>query len=238
MEAEGREWPRIIVMTEGAPAHPPAVLRNAESGDAAEVAGVLAECFPALYRSTFGRQGNAAIASLLNDLYDSGHLSLADTRLCDVAGRVAGVMILHTGQPIGRGTMLSFWRLLRSRYGMARTPRMFLGGILANLMLERRIPCAADLVYVEALAVSEAHRNRGIGSLLLADAEQWALERGRTRLALHVLAGNAGARRLYRRVGFRPWHEVEGGPPARVTSSASAWTAVLMARRLSPEPQA
>ena len=179
---------------------------------------------------------NDAIASLLKDLYDVGSLSLDDTRVCDWDGRVVGVMILHTGRSIGRGTMASFWSLLRRRYGLVRTPRIFFGGIMANLMLDRRIPRAPDLVYIEALAVSEVRRGQGIGSRLLADAEQWARSHGRSRMALHVLASNAGARRLYHRVGFRPWHE----PAAKVrfaqSTSTPPWGAILLARRLDSEP--
>lgn len=220
------EW----TATDAVPAaHGPSfAIRDAEPEDAGGVAAVLAQAFPSLYRSTFGTRDLPTIVSLLQLLYEYGHLSLEDTRLCVVDGEVAGVMILHTGRPIGRGSAARLWRLLRERFGPWRAPRMFFGGVTANLMLNGRIPTAPDLVYIEALAVAVPHRGRGIGSYLLADAEAWARDRGRSRLALHVLASNTGARRLYDRTGFHPWHDQE--PPPRWQSS---WTAILMVRELS-----
>jgi len=205
-------------------------LRNARPEDAAAVAGILAHAFPGLYRGTFGRLDFTAIHALLQNLYKQGHLSLDDTRVCEVNGQVAGIMILHTGRPIGRGSAADFWRLLRRRYGLLRAPRMFAGGILSNLMLDSRIPRASDLVYIEALAVAEAHRGNGIGTRLLADAEEWARTNGRSRLALHVLANNTGARRLYERVGFRLWDVAGSGKRWANSTSAPMWAALLMVR--------
>jgi GNAT superfamily N-acetyltransferase len=207
-------------------------LRNARPEDASAVAQILANAFPSLYRGTFGRLDLAAIQKLLQSLYSHGHLSLDDTRLCEVDGQVAGIMILHTGQPIGRGSAAAFWRMLARRYGLLRAPRLFTGGILSNLMLDSRIPRAADLVYIEALAVAELHRGKGIGTRLLADAEQWAREHGRSRLALHVLANNTGARRLYERIGFRLWDIPGSGKRWANSSSAPTWAALLLERRL------
>ena len=207
-------------------------LRNARPEDAAVVAGILAGAFPGLYRSTFGSMDINAIQKLLQNLYAHGHLALTDTRLCEIGGQVLGIMILHTGQPIGRGSAAQFWRLLARRYGLLRAPRMFAGGILSNLMLDSRIPRAPDLVYIEALAVAEEHRGRGIGSLLLDDAEQWARARGRRRLALHVLANNTGARRLYERVGFHLWDIPGSGKRWQHATSAPPWAALLMLRNL------
>ena len=207
-------------------------VRNALPEDAPTVASVLARAFPALYRSTFGTLEKSQIISLLQTLYEVGHLPLEDTRVCVVDGAVAGVMILHTGRPIGRGDALAFWRLLRSRVGLLLAPRVYIGGILANFLLSRRIPVEPDLVYIEALAVAEPHRGTGVGTRLLADAEAWTRSRGRTRLALHVMANNPGARRLYQRVGFRPWHEREPYVQKQATLPPNSWSAMLMIREL------
>ena len=210
------------------------VVRNAEAGDSLAVAMMLARTFPSLYRGTFGRQCEARIVSLLHSLYDAGHLSLADTRVCEVGGSVAGVMILNTGRPIGRGSAAGYWRLLHGKFGRLHAPRVFLGSLIATKMLDRRIPRGSDLVYIEALAVAEEHRGRGLGSLLLADAEAWALDRGRTRLALHVLASNTGARRLYERSGFRPWYDLASKSRWHTPFPNSSWASILRARALKP----
>jgi ribosomal protein S18 acetylase RimI-like enzyme len=59
---------------------------------------------------------------------------------------------------------------------------------------------------VKGLAVDPAHQGRGVGAALLDAAIECARDRGKRRLVLHVLSGNAPARRLYASRGF----EVEG----------------------------
>lgn len=69
----------------------------------------------------------------------------------------------------------------------------------------------ADLrrqAYVTTLVVGEPYRGRGVAAALLGEAERYAREQGVAALGVGVLAGNAGAERLYRRFGFQP-HAVE-----------------------------
>jgi GNAT superfamily N-acetyltransferase len=55
------------------------------------------------------------------------------------------------------------------------------------------------------LAVSLPHRNQGIGSALLGNAERQLRTMGHQRVALGVGIDNADAIRLYRRHGYREW---------------------------------
>lgn len=57
--------------------------------------------------------------------------------------------------------------------------------------------------YVNVLAVLPEHRGKGLGSLLLADAERRAHEVGARSLSLIVASENPNALRLYERVGYR-----------------------------------
>ncbi len=61
---------------------------------------------------------------------------------------------------------------------------------------------------VENLYVRPDHRGDGLGSELLARAEQALLDAGVERVALEVLADNEAARRFYARHGYEP-HRVE-----------------------------
>lgn len=58
------------------------------------------------------------------------------------------------------------------------------------------------LVNVHDVAVLASHRGQKIAEKMLALAEVLALERGACKLTLEVLSGNAGAYRLYQRLGF------------------------------------
>ncbi len=61
------------------------------------------------------------------------------------------------------------------------------------------------MLNVHDLAVLPDCQGRGIGRRLLAEVERRARERGCCKLTLEVHATNAGAKRLYQRVGFGPW---------------------------------
>lgn len=58
------------------------------------------------------------------------------------------------------------------------------------------------LVNVHDVAVLSGYRGQRIGERMLALAEEMARARGACKLTLEVLSGNAGAQRLYQRVGF------------------------------------
>ena len=57
--------------------------------------------------------------------------------------------------------------------------------------------------YVNVLAVLPEFRNRGLGHRLLQRAEETGRACGKRGLSIIVSDGNAGARRLYERVGYR-----------------------------------
>jgi ribosomal protein S18 acetylase RimI-like enzyme len=58
-----------------------------------------------------------------------------------------------------------------------------------------------ELPEVRNVGVLEAHRGRGIGTALMAEAERRALPAGRVRLGVGL--ENPAARRLYERLGYR-----------------------------------
>lgn len=56
--------------------------------------------------------------------------------------------------------------------------------------------------HISVLAVTREAEGKGVGRALIEHAEQWARERGHTRLTLSVFEANARARHLYERTGF------------------------------------
>lgn len=59
---------------------------------------------------------------------------------------------------------------------------------------------------LETLAVAEAQRGRGIGSMLIEECRRLLREEGITHWAVAVVEVNADATRLYEREGFRPFY--------------------------------
>ena len=60
--------------------------------------------------------------------------------------------------------------------------------------------------HVSVIAVTKDAEGHGVGSALMAHAEQWARERGDSRITLSVFAGNDRASALYARQGYQ--HEM------------------------------
>lgn len=56
--------------------------------------------------------------------------------------------------------------------------------------------------HVDLVCVAAAHRGRGVGTRLMAEVERWAVANGAMSLRLDVYVFNAGAQRLYRRLGY------------------------------------
>jgi ribosomal protein S18 acetylase RimI-like enzyme len=85
--------------------------------------------------------------------------------------------------------------------------------------------------YICGMAVVPEHRGRGIGASLLEAAEQSCRGLGLPKLSLIVFEGNAGAKRLYERVGFteRLRQPVVPHPLIHYTGDA-----LLMVRDLGP----
>jgi ribosomal protein S18 acetylase RimI-like enzyme len=73
---------------------------------------------------------------------------------------------------------------------------------LANCFFGFSSFAARPLLNVHDLAVVPGRRERGIGRMLLAEAERAARERGCCRLTLEVQESNERARGLYRSFGF------------------------------------
>lgn len=76
------------------------------------------------------------------------------------------------------------------------------GWIEVHRMVPRRLAHVAWLT----IAVAPAWRRRGVGAALMEEARAWAGAHRVRKLQLHVRAGNAAARELYRRLGY----EIEG----------------------------
>lgn len=65
-----------------------------------------------------------------------------------------------------------------------------------------------DYAYISDIVVLAEYRGRGIGTLLLQQAEAFARQQGANTLKIGVLAKNKQAADVYQHVGFRPYEIV------------------------------
>ncbi|HEX8066401.1 MAG TPA: GNAT family N-acetyltransferase [Thermoleophilaceae bacterium] len=173
-------------------------IRPAREEEAAAVAALLHETAVDMYERFAGHR-ESALRTLEAAFRRSGTgASREVVRVVDAGGAIAAAMAAFpAGEVNRRGSR--FLRLLLARtppWTWVRSIRLHrLGGRLAP-------PPPADSLYVDALAVAEEHRRRGLARMLLADAERSARELGLASVALETGLGNAAARALYESAGF------------------------------------
>ena len=76
------------------------------------------------------------------------------------------------------------------------------GELVGRLSLMRDPHPASRHVADLGLMVAAAHRRRGVGTALMAAAEEWAHAAGVTKLELHVFPHNDAAIALYEKLGY------------------------------------
>ncbi len=129
---------------------------------------------------------------------------------------MAAVLALLDGyarDPMGGGAPLSDFARVNLPQALAARPAMFSvlafddaqGGLpvgLVNCVEGFSTFACQPLVNVHDVVVAASHRGQRIAEQMLALVAQLARARGACKLTLEVLAGNAPAQKLYRRVGF------------------------------------
>ncbi|MEX1081120.1 MAG: GNAT family N-acetyltransferase [Halofilum sp. (in: g-proteobacteria)] len=116
---------------------------------------------------------------------DQASFSWRNADVAELDGRVAGLMLGYpTGDPTPEGRLL-----------LPRVPAM----VQPLIELEFEAPRS---YYINALAVFENCRGRGIGKRLVAAAIQRAAENGLSRVCVQVFEHNRPALALYRHRGF------------------------------------
>ena len=159
--------------------------------------------FPRMFTKVFGEEAQAFLEDWLSQ--DASIFGCTSVACAD--GVPVGFIQFGAGEKVQSGVWATVRRdlrharlligLVRHRYGLAKVVPCLLRLAVADWQ-----PFADDDLFIRMLGVDVAWRGRGIGSRLLAYAEQRAHELGRTRVALEVVSDNTGAKRLYERCGF------------------------------------
>jgi len=178
----------------------PLSLRPATPDDAEPASALIYDTMGTLGDYLLGGSNREETVRLLALLFrEGGHLlSFQFSTLAELEGKVIGIAQAVPESDLSKVTI----QLVRA------SAKCF--GLRAALRLAwRGFPLAFEgdsepgEYYVNTLAVESAHRNRGAGRALLADAERRAREKNISTLSLSVMLQNADALRFYQRVGFR-----------------------------------
>jgi ribosomal protein S18 acetylase RimI-like enzyme len=129
------------------------------------------------------------------------------------AAAVVKLLDAYARDPMGGGEGLSDFAIANVVQSLAARPQAY--SVLAFVGDDDSTPvglvnciegfstfACRPLVNVHDVAVLAGYRGQHIGERMLALVEEIACARGACKLTLEVLSGNAGAQRLYQRVGF------------------------------------
>ncbi|MDF2791724.1 MAG: family N-acetyltransferase [Neobacillus sp.] len=119
---------------------------------------------------------------------ENNRLSYQNMIVADLLGEVAGIVIIYPGEEASRLDEPILKRLRKKR----RDEVIFLD----------KEADEGDF-YIDTVCVDERFRGRGIGTMLLKEAEKTALQRGYSRLSLNVAQDNPIAKKLYESIGYK-----------------------------------
>lgn len=137
----------------------------------------------------------------------------ADYSRVDHAGAVVSLLDAYARDPMGGAEPLSDFARTNLVAALAARPQAYsvlaFGGVngetpvgLVNCIEGFSTFACRPLVNIHDVVVLDGYRGQRVAEAMLELAEQIARQRGACKLTLEVLQGNAGAIRLYQRVGF------------------------------------
>jgi ribosomal protein S18 acetylase RimI-like enzyme len=144
---------------------------------------------------------------------DAVHICLADYANPVHANALVAVLHAYACDPMGGGEGLSDFAKANVVAALAARPQAYSVLAFADSSQSQAVGlvnciegfstfACQPLVNVHDVAVLASYRGQGVAERMLALAEKIARQRGACKLTLEVLSGNAGAVRLYQRVGF------------------------------------
>ena len=166
-------------------------IRPASADDAEAIAAVLTVALVDKYRPALGRRAADAVAGAVRA--EAGAAGVGYF-VAEHDGAVVGAAHLALDEGSGAG-------LVSGMAAVVGWPRALRAAAVLALVGEG--PRAADVGYIDELAVAGGARRRGAGRSLLAACEECARAAGKRRLTLWVTSDNHGALALYRGAGFR-----------------------------------
>jgi ribosomal protein S18 acetylase RimI-like enzyme len=176
------------------------ILRKATPDDDGPAAGLIYETMPTLGEYLFGRPDAQETIRVLAVLFrERGHLlSFQFSILAEENGEVVGIAQALPSATLGRAVLLLV-RVYGKRFGLRPALRLAWRGFPLAFEPDAK----PNEYYVDTLAVAPSRRNRGIGRILLEDAQRRGREAGFPLCSLAVMLHNPNAKRFYERAGFR-----------------------------------
>jgi ribosomal protein S18 acetylase RimI-like enzyme len=170
-------------------------VRRAAVEDAADFAELVLMSSPALFPAVYGDDAKAVIQRLF--CHTRNLFSFEHTYFAEVSGSRAGMLLKYDWNVRRREnwrTGLLMLREMKLEF-VRRVPRMIkVESVLGKVKRGE--------LYISNVAIYPEYRSQGVGSRLIFQAEREAGATGMRFVSLEVEAGNAGAIKLYSRLGY------------------------------------
>lgn len=176
------------------------LIRKAKPEDAENFVKFVIETDPEFFPMFFGKNYHGLLKKIF--VIKENLFSYQNVKVIESDNKVAG-MVLRYDWAIKKEQALKTGLLLLKFSGFDLFKRLFIYLNLDNLSGKIR----ENECYISNLAIFSEFRNKGLGTLLLKDVENWAKERGNKKLVLEAYIDNVGAIRLYQRFGFEIFKE-------------------------------
>jgi len=176
------------------------IIRPARPEDANSAARLIHMALGRFGEYTFGNGSPAKTLEVLERLFVAGkhRFSYEHAFLAEKGGNVAGLLLSHPAKIMTRLDLLTA-RPLLGIMGVGEVLRLF----FRLLPLAGGREAEKDEYYISDLAVLPQFQGQGIGTRLLAFAEEQAAGHGLRKCSLTVALHNDAARQLYLRLGYR-----------------------------------
>lgn len=161
-------------------------------------ARVLAQLWMATFPDKFGPILGDKAERVLCDWLRLSERHLQTTTVAEIAGAVAGFIVLETpaAPHVDDGRWL--WHALQLNNGIFGALR----GLVLMLLIDNDYQPDKNEVYIEMLGVDPAWRGHGIASQLISHAETIVHQQHLSQLTLAVVSDNTPAIQLYEKLGF------------------------------------
>ena len=164
-------------------------IRRATQDDAQTAARLIRMAIGDIAEALTGEEKEDRILQVLAHFFqqENNRLSYENCFVCDVDGKVAGLILEYFG-----GDAAALDEPLAARLRIMKND--------PSLVIEKE----ADVedLYIDTLCVDPAFRGQAIGTALIQFAEQYTKENGYERIALVVEQNNIKAQSLYTRLGY------------------------------------
>jgi ribosomal protein S18 acetylase RimI-like enzyme len=179
----------------------------------------------------FGRRKGVSTLDVIADLFRrrGNRMSFNLACLAERGGQVAGLLLAYPGRLLARLNWMTGWHMLRG-FGLAATIHLIRIQSAYNDLKETE----ADEYYISNLAVFPAFQGQGIGSLLMAHADDKADESGLQKCSLIVAFGHENARHLYEQLGYKVVRSHLSDHP-KVAEGSGGYH--RMVKTLAPQPE-